>query len=97
RAGVPTVPVPVTADQPFWAARLAALGAATAPVPFKALAAPDAENRLAAAIESAVRDTGMRDRSRDAAARMATEDGAAHVLRAVERLSEGGPARTALG
>ncbi|MFE5741117.1 glycosyltransferase [Streptomyces celluloflavus] len=37
RAGVPTVPVPVTADQPFWAARLAALGAATAPIPFKDL------------------------------------------------------------
>lgn len=29
RAGVPAVPVPVTADQPFWALRLAALGAAS--------------------------------------------------------------------
>ncbi|MFC7471430.1 glycosyltransferase [Actinomadura keratinilytica] len=33
RAGIPSVPVPVTADQPFWAGRLTALGAATAPVP----------------------------------------------------------------
>ncbi|WP_107419960.1 glycosyltransferase, partial [Streptomyces carpinensis] len=39
RAGVPSVPVPVTADQPFWAARLAALGAATDPVPFGELTA----------------------------------------------------------
>ncbi|MEV0602925.1 glycosyltransferase [Streptomyces sp. NPDC050315] len=96
RAGAPTVPVPVTTDQPFWAARLTALGAAPAPTPFKALTGKDAEERLATAIGAAVSDTGMRDRARNAAARMATEDGAAHVLRAVERLSEGDPAPTGL-
>ncbi|MFI8996120.1 glycosyltransferase [Streptomyces sp. NPDC053542] len=95
RAGVPTVPVPVTADQPFWATRLTALGAATAPLPFKALAGTDAENRLAAAVERAVRDTGLRDRARDAAARLATEDGAGQVVRAVACIADGGPARIA--
>lgn len=39
RAQVPSVTVPVTADQPFWAARLASIGAATDPVPFRSLTA----------------------------------------------------------
>ncbi|MFC6067809.1 glycosyltransferase [Streptomyces ochraceiscleroticus] len=97
RAGVPTVPVPVTADQPFWSTRLSALGAATTPLPFKALSGADAENRLAAAVERALRDTVIRDRARNAAARLATEDGAGEVLRAVERIAEGGPERTVFG
>ncbi|POX41544.1 UDP-glucose--sterol glucosyltransferase [Streptomyces sp. Ru73] len=95
RAGVPTVPVPVTADQPFWAARLTALGAATAPVPFARLAGPDAVDRLAAAVGTAVRDAGLRGRAREAAGRLAAEDGAARVVRAVERIADGGPARAA--
>ncbi|MET7362240.1 glycosyltransferase [Streptomyces sp. NPDC005562] len=83
RAGIPAVPVPVTADQPFWAARLAALGAATAPIPFKDLTAP----RLAEALGRAVRDeTYARSAGRLAHA-MAAEDGAGHVLKAVERLT----------
>lgn len=35
RAGVPAVVVPVTADQPFWAARLHRQGVAAAPVPLR--------------------------------------------------------------
>ncbi|PZF57735.1 glycosyltransferase [Curtobacterium sp. MCSS17_008] len=35
RAGVPAVVVPVTADQPFWAAQLHRLGVAAAPVPLR--------------------------------------------------------------
>ncbi|MFI9026474.1 glycosyltransferase [Streptomyces sp. NPDC053560] len=97
RAGVPTVPVPVTADQPFWAARLTALGAATAPLPLASLTGPSAVDRLAAAIRTAVHDTGMRERARAAAVRMAAEDGAGRVARAVERIAEGGPARPVTG
>lgn len=33
RAGVPSIPLPVHTDQPFWARRLHALGAATPPIP----------------------------------------------------------------
>ncbi|MFE0256818.1 glycosyltransferase [Streptomyces sp. NPDC059010] len=51
RAGAPVIPVPVTADQPFWAARLAAIGAATDPIPFASLT----EERLADALDRAVR------------------------------------------
>ncbi|MGN5377915.1 glycosyltransferase [Streptomyces lasalocidi] len=37
RAGVPAVPVPVMADQPFWAARLHRSGVAPRPLPFHEL------------------------------------------------------------
>ncbi|WP_399934471.1 glycosyltransferase [Streptomyces kanamyceticus] len=82
RAGVPAVPVPVAADQPFWAARLAALGAATAPLPFKDLTAP----RLAEALRRATSEDTYARAADGLARRLATEDGAGHVLKAVERL-----------
>ncbi|GGP86764.1 hypothetical protein GCM10010266_06790 [Streptomyces griseomycini] len=55
RAGVPAVTVPVTADQPFWAGRLAALGAATGPIPFRSLTA----ERLADSLGQVVRRGGV--------------------------------------
>jgi sterol 3beta-glucosyltransferase len=73
RAGVPAVPVPVLADQPFWGRRLHELGAATAPVRPRALT-PD---RLAAAILEAPR---YRAGARAVAQKLATEDGAAPIL-----------------
>jgi UDP:flavonoid glycosyltransferase YjiC (YdhE family) len=85
RAGVPAVTVPVTADQPFWARRLAALGAAADPIPFTSLTA----ERLADSLEHV---TGQREFTR-AAARAArhleTEDATGRVVEAVRRLSGG--------
>ncbi|MEU9489476.1 glycosyltransferase [Streptomyces decoyicus] len=86
RAGVPTVPVPVTADQPFWAARLASLGVATAPVPFADLSADNAVARLADAVTQAVTSPARRDHATEAARRLAAEDGAGEVIKAVDRL-----------
>ena len=86
RAGVPAVPVPVTADQPFWAARLASLGAATAPIPFADLSAENAVARLADAVTQAVTSPARRDHATEAARRLATEDGAGEVVKAVGRL-----------
>ncbi|WP_030985456.1 glycosyltransferase [Streptomyces sp. NRRL S-1813] len=85
-AGAPTVPVPVTADQPFWAARLASLGAATAPVPFADLSADNGVARLADAVTQAVTSPARRDQATEAARRLAAEDGAGEVVKAVERL-----------
>ncbi|MFC8124048.1 glycosyltransferase [Streptomyces sp. NPDC057302] len=82
RAGVPAIPVPVMADQPFWAARIAGIGAATAPLPFKELTA----QRLAERIGRAVRETSYKEAARAVSRRMGAEDGAGHVLKAVERL-----------
>ncbi|MFJ1754082.1 glycosyltransferase [Kitasatospora sp. NPDC088134] len=80
RAGIPGIPVPVMADQPFWAARLARLGTATAPVPFRQLTA----QRLAEQIRRALEDPALRTRARTAADRLGRENGAARVAEAVE-------------
>lgn len=85
RAGVPAVPVPVTADQPFWAARLTALGAAPGPIPFRALTA----ERLAAALTRAVREPAYASAATAVSRAMAAEDGAGQVRKAVERLGRG--------
>lgn len=82
RAGVPAVTVPVTADQPFWARRLAAAGAAPAPLPFGSLTAEG----LAGALDRAVRHEPYARAARAAARHMRAEDGAGRVLRAVEGL-----------
>lgn len=82
RAGVPSVPVPVTADQPFWAGRLARLGAATTPVRFTDLTA----DRLAEAVRQAVEEQWLREGAQEAARAMAEEDGAARVAEAVAAL-----------
>lgn len=79
RAGVPSVPVPFTADQPFWARRVAALGAGTEPVPAAALTA----DRLAEAIRRAVEEPSYREHAAVAAARLGSEDGAGAVARSI--------------
>ncbi|GAA4889065.1 glycosyltransferase [Streptomyces coeruleoprunus] len=83
RAGVPSVPVPFTADQPFWARRLAALGAGTEPVPVTSLTAEG----LAEAIRRAVTEPSYRERAALAAARMRREDGVGAVVAKVSRVA----------
>lgn len=82
RAGVPAVAVPVMNDQPFWASRLAALGVAPPPIPFRSLTPA----RLADALTAALTEPGFRQRAEALAAGMAAEDGAAPVVTAVNRL-----------
>ncbi|MEV7421724.1 glycosyltransferase [Streptomyces sp. NPDC091212] len=81
RAAVPAVTVPVTADQPFWAGRLAALGAATDPIPFRSLTA----ERLADSLDRVVREVAYTRAAARAARHMKTEDGADRVIEAVQR------------
>ncbi|SDZ09647.1 UDP:flavonoid glycosyltransferase YjiC, YdhE family [Micromonospora pattaloongensis] len=83
RAGVPAVPVPMLADQPFWAGRLVALGVAPRAIPARRLTVES----LAAAIRAAVTQPVFARRARALADRLATEDGAGAVVRAVERLA----------
>ncbi|NED14674.1 glycosyltransferase [Streptomyces sp. SID9124] len=85
RAGVPAVTVPVTADQPFWAGRLAAIGAADEPIPFRALTA----ERLAGALDRVVRQGDYAKAAARGAEQMAGEDGAARAVEAVQRLTGG--------
>lgn len=83
RAGVPAVPVPMLADQPFWAARLSVLGVGADPIPATHLS----EGRLAAAIRMAVSEPSFSRRAGAIAARLAAEDGAGAVVQALDRLA----------
>ncbi|MEU9781180.1 glycosyltransferase [Streptomyces phaeochromogenes] len=81
RAGVPAVTVPVTADQPFWARRLASIGAATTPIPFHSLTA----ERLTDALDHVTKQQTYSRAAATAAQHMGTEDGTGRVLKAVQR------------
>ena len=83
RAGLPTVTVPVLADQPFWADRVHDLGAGPAPVPFADLTA----DRLAAAIRAALDEPRHRDRAAELARLVNGEDGGGAVARRIEQLT----------
>ncbi|MFI5495664.1 glycosyltransferase [Actinoplanes sp. NPDC051859] len=76
RAGVPAVPVPVLADQPFWARRLHDLGVSPAPIPLSRLRA----DRLAAALTAVTTQPAFAQRAQTIAQRLAAEDGAARII-----------------
>ncbi|WP_374684107.1 glycosyltransferase [Streptomyces sp. RO-S4] len=76
RAGLPAVPVPVMADQPFCASRLHALGVAQRPVPFREPTA----GGLGDAITACLSEPSHRRRAAGLARGIATEDGAATLL-----------------
>jgi UDP:flavonoid glycosyltransferase YjiC (YdhE family) len=67
---VPAVPVPVLADQPFWARRLTGLGVAPPPLPLSSLTA----TRLATALHAATTNPHHAARAAALAARLSTED-----------------------
>ncbi|WP_231706957.1 glycosyltransferase [Tsukamurella sputi] len=82
RAGVPTVPLPSPGgDQLFWARRLHALGAATAPVTRTKVTV----STLTQAIRAAVDEPSYRAAAGALSSAIATEDGAGAVVSAVER------------
>ncbi|MFJ6699886.1 glycosyltransferase [Streptomyces sp. NPDC091272] len=85
RAGVPAVTVPVTADQPFWAGRLAAIGAATDPIPFRSLTA----ERLADSLHQVVKQQAHSRAAAKAAQHLVTENGAGQALKAIRQLTDG--------
>jgi UDP:flavonoid glycosyltransferase YjiC (YdhE family) len=76
RAGIPAVTMPVATDQPFWAARLSALGTAPAPVRRSRMTV----SRLAAAITAATTNPDYRASAQRIAGQLAREDGAAGIL-----------------
>jgi sterol 3beta-glucosyltransferase len=80
RAGLPSVVVPVFADQPFWANRVFRLGAGPHPIPARRLT----EDNLASAIQ-ATSTTEMRQRAAAIGERIRGEDG---IARALEILDE---------
>jgi sterol 3beta-glucosyltransferase len=76
RAGIPSVPVPQMMDQPFWASRVAALGAACVPIPARQLTA----SRLVAALTEVTSVPSYRVRSGELGELVRGEDGHARVV-----------------
>lgn len=81
RAGVPSVIVPHLTDQPFWAARVAALGAGPEPIPRSKLTA----GKLAYVLRVAASHRGMRQRAARLGAQIRAEDGVGEAVRFIER------------
>ncbi|GAB2870461.1 hypothetical protein GCM10027074_42580 [Streptomyces deserti] len=85
RAGVPAVPIPVMADQPFWASRLCELGVAPRPVPFQGLTAAALGNAITACLS----EPAHRSRAAELAHGIAAEDGTASLLARIGSESAG--------
>jgi sterol 3beta-glucosyltransferase len=81
RAGVPSVTVPASGEQKFWAARLHALGAAPRPMPRLKLIAAG----LAGAIREAVTRDAILAKAAELAGRIRAENGVVAAVAAFER------------
>jgi len=81
RAGVPNVIVPFALDQPFWGARIRALGVGPDPIPQKKLTA----ERLAGAISRALTDPEMKERARACGVAIRAENGVENAVQIVQR------------
>ena len=82
-AGVPSIVVPFTADQPFWAARVSSLGVGPKPIPRKTLT----QHLLADRLHIAVTDQAMRARAAELGTLIRAEDGVAAAVGVFGRLS----------
>lgn len=81
RAGVPSVIVPFTVDQPFWGNRVNTLGIGPEPIPASQLTA----DALAGAIQAAITDTNMRQRANSIGKAIRLEDGVGKAVNVVRQ------------
>lgn len=79
-AGVPSLVIPFTADQPFWGARSADLGVAHPPIPFTQLSAP----RLAHAIQHLTSDANLQANARRLRQTLLSENGIQTAVRLIK-------------
>lgn len=82
RAGVPSIPVPGIMDQPFWANRLAQLGAACTPLPRSSLGAQE----LSASIVRVVGEPRYREETQRLSRLVRDEDGAGAAVAVIAAL-----------
>jgi len=76
RSGIPSVLLPLAADQPSWARIVHALGAGPAPIPFGSLTA----QRLADAISEATCSEVIRQRAAETGRQLQAEDGPGRAI-----------------
>lgn len=81
RAGVPAVVIPFVLDQPFWGARVTALGLGPRPIPQKKLTV----ERLCRAITIAVADSGLKQRASLCGAAIRAEQGVNNAAQVIQR------------
>jgi sterol 3beta-glucosyltransferase len=85
RAGCPTVVCPFLIDQPFWGARVHALGVGSKPIPQKKLTA---EN-LTDALREVTTSPTIRQKATALGRALREEDGIANAIAIVERIAQG--------
>jgi len=86
RAGVPTVIVPFTVDQPFWGRRVEALGVGARPIQAKGLSVA----RLTEAIQRVTSDASMQHKAKALGERIRAEDGTSNAVKVIQSyLGEG--------
>ena len=81
-AGVPAIIIPFMMDQPFWAQRVRDLGVGPQPIPRGKLTV----ERFAAALETAVSDSGMRQRAAELGSKIRQEDGVANAVACIQQI-----------
>ena len=81
RAGVPSIILPFVFDQPFWGARIKALGLGPDPIPQKKLTA----DHLAHAIQIAVTDSKIKQRANSFGAAIRAENGIANAIKIIQQ------------
>jgi len=84
RAGVPSIVVPFTSDQPFWGRCVHALGAGPRPIPPQVLSAPT----LAEAIAEVTDSHEIKSCAREVGERIRAEDGVATAIEIIRRHAE---------
>jgi sterol 3beta-glucosyltransferase len=80
RAGVPTIIVPHSADQPYWGRCARQLGVGTDPIPRKQLTV----GKLAAAILEATTNRDMQAKAKALGEKIAAEDGVGEAVKAIQ-------------
>ncbi len=80
RAGIPSVILPYMVDQPFWGKRVEVLGVGPEPIPRKKLTA----DRLAQAIQAAVKQPAIKRRAASLGEAIRSEDGLSNAVGKVE-------------
>ena len=88
RAGVPSIIVPFVLDQPFWGARVKALGLGPDPIPQKHLTV----DRLSDAIQIAVSDSQMKQRAKAFSKAIQAENGIDQAVKIIQQ-SIGNPSK----
>lgn len=83
RAGIPNIVLPSASDQPFWAKRVAELGAGPKPIPLKRLST----DSLTAALQTAQDDADMRAHAARVGESIRAENGVEEMVRLVENLA----------